>query len=134
MSEDGHRLACCFRAPDAESVRQISRDDAAKDKRVWPGSFHDTGREGPANVVVARSFDAPVLLEDVQAIEDAGAWCLELHKVTFLRTYFSLDHRRMLCLYRAPDAESVRLAQQQAGMPFDRVWACRNYTPDGSAA
>lgn len=130
MSEDGHHLTCCFRAPDAESVRQMSRDDASSDKRVWPGSFHDTGREGRANVMVTRSFDEPVSLEDLQAIEDGAAWCLELHKVTFLRTYFSVDRMRMLCLYQAPDAESVRLAQQQAGMPFDRVWACRNFAPE----
>lgn len=129
MSDDGHLLTCCFHAPDAESIRQMSREDASNNKRVWPGSFHDTEREGQANVVVERSFDEPVTLENLQAIEDAAAWCLELHKVTFLRTYFSNDHKRMLCLYQAPDAESVRLAQQQAGMPFDRVWACRNYTP-----
>ena len=52
---------------------------------------------------------------------------MELHRVTFLRTFFSLDCRRMLCLYQAPDAESVRLAQRQAGMPLERVWACRHY-------
>ena len=65
-----------------------------------------------------------------QQAEDAAAWCLELYKVTFLRTYFSADRKRMLCLYQAPDAESVRLSQQQAKMPFERVWACHNYTPE----
>jgi len=29
----------------------------------------------------------------------------------------------MICMYHAPDAESVRLAQRQAGMPIDDVWA-----------
>jgi hypothetical protein len=130
MSEDGHRLTCCFSAPDAESVRQMTRDDTSRDKRVWSGSFHETERPGLANVVVERGFDEPVTVESLQAIEEAAAWCLDLHKVTFLRTYFSADRKRMLCLYRAPDAESVRLAQQQAGMPFQRVWACHNYTPD----
>jgi hypothetical protein len=36
----------------------------------------------------------------------------------------------MLCLYQAPDAESVRLAQHQANMPVDRVWACHNFMMD----
>jgi len=130
MSEDGRRLACCFTAPDAESIRQISRDDDALAKVVWPGSFHDTERPGLANVVVERRFEEPVTVESLQAAEDAAAWCLELHRVTFLRTYFSADRKRMICLYQAPDAESVRLAQQQAQMPFERVWSCHNYTPN----
>jgi Nickel responsive protein SCO4226-like len=42
--------------------------------------------------------------------------------VRFLRTYFSADRRRMLCVYDAPDAESVRAAQQTIAMPVERVW------------
>jgi hypothetical protein len=89
-------------------------------------------------VVVERSFREPVALPDVQALEDRGAWCLEAHGVRFLRTYFSRDGRRMACLYEAPDAESVRLAQEKAGMPFERAWAARvvrhpTDEPDGDA-
>jgi Protein of unknown function (DUF4242) len=76
-------------------------------------------------VVVERSFREPVAFEDVQALEDRSAWCLEAHGVRFLRTYFSRDRRRMVCLYEAPDAESVRLAQEKAGLPFQRAWAAR---------
>lgn len=78
-------------------------------------------------VVVERRFDEPVELADIQAIEDRGAWCLEAHKVRFLSTYFSTDRKRMICLYEAPDAESVRLAQTKAGMPFERVWTSKVY-------
>jgi hypothetical protein len=73
-------------------------------------------------VVVERTFTEPVRFEDVQALEDRGAWCLDAHRVRFLKTYFSADRRRMICVYEAPDAESVRLAQTKAEMPFDRVW------------
>lgn len=73
-------------------------------------------------VLVERSFPEPVELQDIQAIEDRGAWCLEAHDVRFLKTYFSRDRRRMICLYEAPDAESVRIAQTKAGVPFDNVW------------
>jgi hypothetical protein len=75
-----------------------------------------------STVVVERSFDQPVAFEDIQAIEERGAWCLEAHGVRFERTYFSGDRRRMICVYEAPDAESVRLAQRRAGMPFGPVW------------
>jgi Nickel responsive protein SCO4226-like len=76
-------------------------------------------------VMVERTFPEPVELPDIQAIEDRGASCLEAHGVRFLKTYFSRDRRRMMCLYEAPDAESVRLAQTKAGVPFDKAWTGR---------
>jgi hypothetical protein len=129
LSDDGRSLVCCFKAPDSESIRQMARGDSSQSKTVWAGTVLDTERSGLANVVVERRFEEPVTVESLQAIEDAAAWCLELHKVTFLRTYFSADRTRMLCLYQAPDAESVRLAQQQAKMPVERVWACHHNAP-----
>jgi hypothetical protein len=134
LSADGSGLLCRFEAPDAESVRQVARDDRTVARVAWVASVHDTGREGAANVVVSRQFDQPTTVEAVQAIEEAGAWCLEQRQVTFLRTFFSADGKRMLCLYRAPDAESVREAQREAGMPVERVWACRNFTPENLGA
>jgi hypothetical protein len=74
-------------------------------------------------VMVERSFSESVDVEALQAQEDAGLWCLEAHGVRFLRTYVSSDRTRLLCLYEAPDAESVRIAQRTIGMPFDRIWS-----------
>jgi hypothetical protein len=78
-----------------------------------------------STVVVERSFAGPVSFEEIQAVEERGAGCLEAHGVTFTRTFISRDRRRMVCLYEAPDAESVRIAQQKAGMPFERAWTAR---------
>ena len=80
-------------------------------------------------MLVQRSFAEPVELAAIQAIEDAGTWCLEMRHVEFVRTYFSRDRTRMVCLYRAPDAESVRAAQRQAKVPFDQVWAFERVGP-----
>ena len=128
LADDGNRLVCHFKAPDTESVRMVAKDQRAQGKIAWAGMVHDTSRAGQANVVVERRFDEPVTVESVQAIEDAGAWCMELHQATFLRTFFSIDCKRMICLYRAPDAESVRLAQRQAKMPVERVWSCQPFS------
>jgi hypothetical protein len=59
---------------------------------------------------------------------------LQAHQVKYARTFFSSDHRRMLCLYEAPDAESVRLAQRESAMPVDAVWAFDRITPDTMAS
>ncbi len=85
-------------------------------------------------MLVERSFAAPVALEDVQAVEDAGRWCLDTRGVQFVRTFFSGDRRRMICLYSAPDAQAVRDAQREAGMPVDRVWAFARIGPESLGA
>ena len=132
LAADGRYLVCHFSAPDAESVR-IALDQAGSvPGRVWPGSIHEApGSDdgATANVMVTRAFDAPVALEDVQAKEDAAQGCLDTHRVNFVRTFFSTDRKRMICLYRAPDAESVRIAQREANMPVDRVWSFRRFAP-----
>lgn len=131
---DGHKSACVFHAPDAEAVRIALRQLGEHAALVWSATVHDPPsgaaaadllRDGATVIVVERSFPEPVALADVQAIEDRGAWCLEEHGVRFLRTYAARDQRRMLCLYAASDAESVRLAQTRAGVPFDRAWPAR---------
>jgi len=84
-------------------------------------------------VLVERRFSRPTRFEDIQALEDEGAWCLKAHGVRFLRTFFSRDGKRMLCLYEAPDAEAVRLAETQAKVPFDNVWTCARLHSDRPA-
>lgn len=135
LSSDHTRLLCHYRAPDAESVRTALRSLDADMRIHWPGTVHEAPDRTPeeilgANVMVHRTFDDPVTLEYLQAIEDENIGCLETHRVHFMRTFFSTDRRRMACLYTAPDAESVRIAQRQATMPFDSIWAFRRVSPD----
>jgi hypothetical protein len=126
LSLDGRRMVCLFTAPDAEAVRRVNRQAQIPLVRAWTASIVGpaAGAEDGAHavVVVERSFAERTRFEEVAAREEAGAWCLDLHGVRFLRSYFSADGRRMLCLYEAPDAEAVRRAQRRIGMPLDEVW------------
>ena len=135
LSSDGRRMVCWFDGPDAESARLALRKADADIRVLWSGTVHDApgttqADVAAANVLVERSFDTPVTLESIQEIEDAASGCLSAHHVQFVRTFFSRDRKRMICLYRAPDAESVRVAQRQADMPVDRVWAFRRVGPE----
>lgn len=132
LSADGHELVCHFAAPDAESVRMALNEVGSPRGSVWAGTIHDapgfTAADlAQANVLVSRRFQEPAVFAEIQALEDAGAGCLDTHRVRFVRTYFSADRRRMICLYQAPDAESVRIAQREAGMPVETVWAFRRF-------
>lgn len=129
LGTDGGRMLCWFSAPDAEATRTALRQLGADARVLWPGTVHEAPAPAEPNVLVERRFDAPVALAQIQAVENENAWCLEAHHVTFARTFFSRDCKRMVCLYQAPDAESVRLAQRQAGMPLERVWAFQRVGP-----
>lgn len=129
LAADGRLMVCWFSAADLESARLALRKSGADLKRFWAGTVHDGPKPTAPNVIVERSFEAPVRIEDLQAREDAGAWCLEAHGVGFVRSLFSLDRKRMLCFYSAPDAEAVRRAQRQAEMPVDAVWSFQHVSP-----
>jgi hypothetical protein len=135
LSTDGRKMICRFRAPDMESARIAMRQSDFDMRVVWNGSVHDRPGLTPeelaaANVVVERRFSEPADLQEVQDLEDAGIWCLDIRNVRFVRTFFSADRKRMICLYRAPDAESVRQAQRQAQMPLNDVWAFQTVNPE----
>jgi len=81
-------------------------------------------------VLVERRFEQPIDFQDIQLREIAASWCHDTYNVRFLKTFFSRDRRRMLCLYEAPDAEAVRAAEEQAKIPFERAWTCQNLRGD----
>jgi hypothetical protein len=133
LSADGHELFCHFSAADAESVRIALNQAGSPRGQVWAGTVNDapgiTADElARANILVSRRFEQPVVLDEIQAAEQAGASCLVTHRVQRVRTYLSADRRRMISLYQAPDAESVRLALQAASIPVERVWAFRLFS------
>ena len=57
--------------------------------------------------------------------------CLDAHGVRWIRSYLSLDRRRMICEFEAADAEAVRSSFRSAGVSFARVWAAEQYFPGG---
>lgn len=131
VSEDARDLFCHFSAPDAESVRIALQAAGSPRGSVWTCTIHDPPAEvgvevAAANVLVSRSFPQPVSIEEMRALADASAGCLDLHRVRRARTFLSADRRRAVCLYSAPDAESVRIAQRRASLPVERVVAFRH--------
>jgi hypothetical protein len=117
-------------------IRRIAlRRGGADIRRLWPGMIHDAPQLArfaaeSANVLVRRSFAEPVTFDEIRAREDAGTGCLEIPHVKFVRSYFSAGRKRMLCLYLAPDAESVRETQRHAAMPMEDVWGFSALLPE----
>ncbi len=132
LANDGHSMICRFSAADLESARQALRDPDVDLSRFWAGKVYEGANPLAPNVVVARAFAAPVKFEDISAMGQAKSWCFETHRVKHVQSFHSLDGKRMLCFYAAPDAEAVRAAQREATMPVEAVWACSLIAPGQS--
>jgi len=74
-------------------------------------------------IIVERTFESPPSDDELSAAGMRERPCLELYGVAWRRSLLSSDRLRMVCQYDAPDAESVRKVQREAGNGFDRVWA-----------
>jgi len=68
---------------------------------------------------------------EVQEITRRLDRCLELRGARWMRSYVTLDGRRSVCEFEAPDGESVREAFRTAGLAFDRVWVANVHRREG---
>jgi hypothetical protein len=81
-------------------------------------------------VLVERRLDRPHSFEELQQRENCASSCFRLHQVVPIRSYFSRDRTRLVCVYEAPDAEAVRRANRTANLPFDDVWSVDLFLPN----
>jgi len=71
------------------------------------------------DVFVARRLGRPA---SWPVTAQTGTDCFRLHRVQWQETCMSEDGKQLICRFRAPDAESVRLALRLSGIDFERVW------------
>jgi hypothetical protein len=74
-------------------------------------------------IIVERTFEAPLTVDELRAVETRMAPCLDLYGVRWIRSRLSSDRKRMICEYEAADVASVRNVQQESQASFDRMWA-----------
>jgi hypothetical protein len=134
LSRDRLRMLCLFEGPDAESVRMAQEKSGMPFEAAWTARVVAHGPDVPDGeaVVVERTLAQPV---DEAAIREAtarGAWCLEQRRCRSVSSYLSGDGLRVVCVYTGPDAESVRQAQHQVGMPFDLAWPASLFRAGGA--
>jgi hypothetical protein len=135
LARGGLYCMCAFDAPDAESVRSAYRlADGGPPKGIWAASIHPEGRVGAIHapvrqnpdltlVLTERVFADPVSYAEVRSVEEVGALSGDLRAVRFLRSYFSSNRKRLVCVYEAPDVESVTMVSRHAGLTFERAWS-----------
>jgi hypothetical protein len=82
------------------------------------------------HMIVETVFDPPITDEQFEAGASKLEPCLEGHGVRWLRSYMSLDRRRRVCVFEAPDADAVRSSYRSAGVSFERVWPAEEIVDD----
>lgn len=131
LGVDGRRMLCRIgdHMPPPRPVRRPGSDSS----RLWSGTIHHMHALSPdaaagtlVDLVGERSFDAVSPSSGASALERACRWCATIHRVHLIRVFESHDGLRVIGIFRAPDAESVRLAHRGAGWPLDEVWAYRS--------
>lgn len=86
-------------------------------------------------VIVERTLDQPANAGVLADNRERMVSCLQAHNVRFVQSYVSADGQRMICVYQAPDAESVRIALRQHGvLPFDQAWKASVWRAEDIAA
>lgn len=81
------------------------------------------------HVVVERQYDAPFDKKSWLAADLKLLPCLEAEGAKWIRSQISLDGRRVICEFEAPDAESVRRAYRKTSLGFERVWVAEVLDP-----
>lgn len=82
-----------------------------------------------SNVIVEYAYDPPLSEDDFVRNGQKLGPCLEARSVKWVATYLSIDRRRRVCIFDAPDAEAVRSAFHSAGVKFERAWSSTHYGP-----
>lgn len=75
-----------------------------------------------SDVFYLRPIVPPATPEAVVRLASEAGGCFDLHRVAWTLSFLAADGGRMLCWYRAPDAESARLALKSLGSDLNGVW------------
>jgi len=138
FSRDGRRMLCLYEAPDAEAVRIAENQAKVPYECAWTCTNLRTDQPLNETVdgecVVAESlFSEKITPEFVTLARQQSQWCFELHRAEYVESYLRSDGLRMVCIFRAPDAEAVRRASQQGGLPYKEIWTASVHLADESA-
>jgi hypothetical protein len=75
-----------------------------------------------ARVLVEHVFGEPLSDEQFASMGKRVDPCLEVRNGAWRRSSLSLDRKKLVCEFEAPDADSVREALRAAAVPYERVW------------
>jgi hypothetical protein len=134
VDRERQRMVCRFEAEDLRAARAAALCSGLDPDATWLSPVHRAAATASRNggtavglvdVVAECRQHVPVDGASLMAEQHACVWCLDTFRVHPGPLVMSTDGRRILALFRAPDAEAVRMAYRHANLAFDRVVALR---------
>ena len=137
LALDRRFAVAIYEAADARTVRLAHEQAGLFCDAVWEGELVVGGPApvappGRVTVIAQRELPRSFTAEEVQGTYARGEHCLGTHRVEPLGSYLSGDGRRLLCVFAALDAESVRASNRALGVPLLRVFTAE-VTPPGTS-
>ncbi|MBW4577585.1 MAG: DUF4242 domain-containing protein [Aphanothece sp. CMT-3BRIN-NPC111] len=84
-------------------------------------------------IVKESSYDPPLTEAEMQEADERALPCLQERGVEWCFSWLGCDRSRMICIFEAPDAESVRESLRKAKVQFERIWAAEIRKPEAPA-
>ena len=81
-----------------------------------------------AHVIAEHAADPPLSPEAVAAMVDKLRKCLIVREIETIAVYPAANGKRVVMVFRARDAESVRNAFRSADVAFERIWNAADFT------
>ena len=135
VAADGSRTICEFEAADVATIIALHRAHGVEPERAWESFKHEAStsvtyaRSEAAKValpgvtvIVVTDFDPPISDATNQAMGERVFSCLAAQHASWVRTYLSIDRRRMVCNFEGPDADTVRLILHMSKTEFGRAF------------
>lgn len=127
-SRDGLRHLRLYRTEQVSDGSGLGMDGAACEHRAY--AVHTLMHclpprpEGYSLVVAQRNLSAVpgISIELVQHLLTDPLGCGQRLRLSQLGAYLAHDLQRMVCVYFAPDIESVRKANRENGVPWEHLW------------
>jgi hypothetical protein len=132
---DRLRTACVYEAPQGVSIDALAGRSSAE--AIWEAVswFTQMGRESitveadRCIVVLQRWFPDGTSAQRLTDGVAKGQVCFETHRVQPVESYIRLDGKVSMCMFTAPDAESVRIAVRTLGISIVRAWTATPFVP-----
>src|SRR6185436_14804831 len=87
-----------------------------------------------ADIFLERSYETPVAASDVLRVAKKAGGCYDLHRIEWKGSLLAAGGRKLICHFRAPDAESVRIAMRDMRAGFGRLWTGSVHDAPGFSA
>jgi len=80
-------------------------------------------------IICERKFTQPITMDQFCEAGKPLGPCLDVRGIRWMSSALSTDGTHSVCRFEASDAESVRQANREAGLPFEQVWAAQEVSP-----